>query len=518
MILWSASARAPAYALLMNVSLSSSNRADARRSTLSIDNSRLFFATVLLSIVPFWFGQYLPMVDLPGHAAVITALQEIAAGNQTFESAFDAHWSSPYLLGYALFYAAATFLPAPIAAKIVVSLAVAAVPLATAALLRAAGADERWRWLAIPASYSNAFYWGFVSFIVAVPLALLLLIQTIRFDQEATLRRGGIIAATTIFLFYSHIIATGFACMTALAYLAANNFRNPKQLIFRSLPYTPPIPFILMWFASNKTGAADAPIIYGPVIDRATMLLVQPAGFERVTAIAVLVTCAILFLPPLAGSRLSKNPARWLPFLLGLAAFLLVPSYAFQTAFLYHRLGVFLVPLWLLLWDRPIESRGRWAWLAMPLAVIWVFSNVARFASFARETQHFDAVLATMEPGKRVASLVVDRTTPLFGTPVYLHFASWYQASKRGIVDFNFADFYTVLEYKQGGRPRVTEQIGWYPQLFRWEANGGANYDYFVIKGDLNNDVAPMIFKEHVRDVELIAHSGWWWVYRKRPH
>jgi hypothetical protein len=215
---------------------------------------------------------------------------------------------------------------------------------------------------------------------------------------------------------------------------------------------------------------------------------------------------------------LSKTPSRWFPFVLGLAAFLAMPSYAFQTAFLYQRLGVFLVPLWLLLWDRPIGSRGRLAWLAMPLAVVWIFGNVARFASFARETEHFDAVLATMEPGKRVASLVFDRTTPLFSTPVYLHFPSWYQATKRGIVDFNFADFYTVLQYKQANQPRITEQLGWYPVLFNWESHGGAAYDYFVIKADVNVDVGPMLFKEHIEAVELIAHSGWWWVYRKKRH
>ncbi len=503
----------------MNVSLSPSNDSvHSKRASLSIDNSRLFVATVLLSIVPFWFGRYLPMVDLAGHAAVIAALQEIVAGNPTFTSAFQAHWTSPYMLGYALFYAAAALLPATLAAKLVVSLAVAATPLMTASLLRAAGADERWKWLAIPASYSYAFYWGFISFIVAVPMALLLLVQTIRFDESASLKRGAIIAATAIVLFYSHIIATGFACMTALAYLAGKNYSSPRQLLIRCLPYTAPIPLILLWFASDQTGAADAPIKFGSFLNRMTLLLVQPAGLERISVLAWVITCAIVLLPPLAGSRFSRSPARWLPFVLCLAVFLAAPSYAYLTGFLYERMGVFLVPLWLLLWDRPSHATNKLAWLAMPLAVVWVLSNVARFASFARETQHFDAVLETMEPSKRVAALVADPTTPLFGIPVYLHFTSWYQATHRGIVDFNFADFHSVIHYKQLDRPRVTETIAWYPRLFDWESNGGASYDYFVIKGDVNIDVAPMLFKKNMESVELVAHSGWWWVYRKKEN
>lgn len=499
----------------MNSSVSPADASSpSTRVALSLDNQRLFVAAVLLSIVPMWFGRYLPMVDLPGHAAVIAALQEIAAGNQTFTTAFEAHWTSPYMVAYALFYAAATVLPATVAAKLVVSLAVGATPLLTAALLRTVGADERWRWLAIPASYSYAFYWGFISFILAVPLALLLLILTIRFDEAASLKRGLIIAATAIVLFYSHIIATGFACMTALAYVAAKNYRSPRQLFLRSLPYAAPIPLILIWFASNETGAAEAPITYGAFAYRLSLLLMQPSGLERVSALGIVITCAIVLLPPLAGSRLSRSPARWLPFVLGLGVFLAAPSYAFQTGFLYQRLGVFLVPLWLLLWDRPSEARGRLAWLAMPLVVVWLFGNVARFASFARETQHFDAVLAAMEPGKRAAYLVIDRGTPLFSTPVYWHFASWYQATKLGIVDFNFADFYTVVQYKQTDRPRVSEQVSWYPQLFDWQRHGGATYDYFVVKSDL--DVGPILFSGHVEAVELIAYSGWWWVYRKR--
>jgi hypothetical protein len=483
------------------------------RAALSVDNHRLFVTAVLLSIVPMWFGRYLPMVDLPGHAAVIAALQEIAAGNQTFTAAFDARWTSPYMLAYALFYAAAKVLPATVAAKLIVSLAIAATPLLTAALLRAAGADERWKWLAIPASYSYAFYWGFISFILAVPLALLLLILTIRFDAAVSLKRGLIIAATTIVLFYSHIIATGFACMIAVAYLAAKNYRNPRQLLLRWLPYTAPIPLILMWFAGDQTGAAEAPVRFGPYWWRLSLLIAQPSGMERVTALGIVVTCAILLLPPLAGSRLSRSPARWLPFVLALAVFLATPSYAFLTGFLYERMGVFLVPLWLMMWDRPEQEPRRLAWLAMPLVVVWVLSNVARFASFARETQHFDAVLAAMEPGKRVAALV-DKNTPLFATPVYLHFGSWYQARKLGIVDFNFADFHQVLEYRQADRPRITETLGWYPQLFDWKKNGGAGYDYFLVKA--NFDAGPIIFREADATFDLVAHSGWWWVYKKR--
>ena len=489
-------------------------KAPAWSAALSLGNSRLFVAAVLLSIVPFWFGRYLPMVDLPGHSAVITALQQLSAGNPAFAESFSADWFTPYLFGYLLIYAIAAVLPITITMKLVVSASVAAVPLLTAALLRETGADPRWRWLAIPCSYSFAFYWGFLSYIVAVPFALLLLIRTVHFERRMTLANALIVAGLALFLFFAHVIVMGFACLCALLYLGGRHYRDPRRLVRLYLPYAAPLPLIGTWLIprlANEQGVADAPVLFGPWGERLAYLLAQPAGSEYLSWLALGVTAGIVVLPWLAGSTVSRDPGRWLPFAVTLLLFLAVPDFAVQTGFLYERLGVFLVPFWLLLWDAPSFQKRRLDWLAMPLVVVWLFSSTARFASFARETQHFDDVLAAMEPGKRVAALIVDKATPLFATPVYLHFASWYGTQKVGIVDFNFADFRLVLRRKDAAEPRVGEQLAWYPGYFDWHANGGARYDYFIVKAD--EDVAAPLFKDRLGSVKLVKRSGWWWVY-----
>src|SRR5690606_12899815 len=119
--------------------------------------------------------------------------------------------------------------------------------------------------------------------------------------------------------------------------------------------------------------------------------------------------------------------------------------FVFAAAYFYQRLGLFLVPLWLLCWDPPAEQNRRPDWLAIPVVALWLFMNVGRFAAFSRETESFDAILDSMEPGRRVASLLVDKGSPLFALPVYMHFPARYQADKAGIVDFNFADFYSQM-------------------------------------------------------------------------
>lgn len=471
----------------------------------------------LLSIAPLWFGQNLPMIDMPQHAAQITALREIWAGNETFTQLFQVNGFTPYLLGYMLLYAASLVLPLAVASQLVVTLSLVAIPLLTGSLLRVAGADERWKWLAIPCSYGFAFYWGFLSFLVAVPFGLLFLIQGIKFSNAATLKRGVGVAVASLALFFCHIIALGFASLAALAYIAGAHHRNLRALILLALPYTAALPIIAVWMSvtsSNESKIGTDPVVFGPLSMRLFQLFTQPAGWDSPSLLVCgLVTGSILLLPWLMGSKFSRRPERVLPFALGLLAFMVAPHYVFSAAYFYQRLGVFLVPLWLLAWDPPDADVRRPDWLVLPIVLFWLFMNTGRFAAFARETEPFDRILAGMEPGQRVASLVYDKASPLFALPVYLHFPAWYQARQAGVVDFNFGEFYSQMaRYKPDAGPRISETTTWYPQLFDWNKEGGAGYDYFLVKA--NADVSEQIFKDKRGSVELVAREEWWWLYR----
>jgi hypothetical protein len=109
--------------------------------------------------------------------------------------------------------------------------------------------------------------------------------------------------------------------------------------------------------------------------------------------------------------------------------------------------------------------------------------------------------------------MVYDRASPYFATPVYLNFPAWYAGTGHGIVDFNFADFISqMVRYRKDAGPRMTEPLAWYPTYFDWRANGGEQYDYFIVKARF--DVSAAIFKEQRSSVELVTRSGWWWLYR----
>ena len=71
-------------------------------------------------MVPIWIGRYLPMVDMPQHAAQITRCTRCGAATKRSPRLFEINWFTPYLLGYLLLYAAALVMPITVATQLLV--------------------------------------------------------------------------------------------------------------------------------------------------------------------------------------------------------------------------------------------------------------------------------------------------------------------------------------------------------------------------------------------------------------
>jgi hypothetical protein len=489
------------------------------RELLNLRSNVAFSAALLLAVLPLWLTDYLPLVDLPQHAAQIATLHELLRGNPFFTDEFTINWFTPYLTGYALLFLASSVLPMLIATKLVLSLAIVGVPWMTGVLLRETGGDERLKWLAIPGAYSIGLYWGFIVYIVAVPIALGLLLLTIRFEREPSWRRGLGIAAFSILLFFCHLMALGYAALLSLSYIAARNLATPKRGATLALAYTAPLPLMAIWMTrvlQTDAVVQNAPLVHGGLRAHLVTLFTQLSGLDASTfLINLVVASAVLLGPVIAGLRPSRAPERWLPLAVGLGVYLLFPSFAQNTAFLYERLAVFIAPLWLIAWERSPQPSRRLAAVALITLAVWSGITVTRFAAFGASTSSFDSVLKAAEPGRRLASMPVCNSSPQFSNPVLLHFGAWYQALSGGITDMSFAITHpSIVRYREQQRPRLGEQLAWNPLAFEWARDGGDTYDYYLVCAP--GDLAEFIFKDRATSVELVANEGPWWLYRNR--
>jgi hypothetical protein len=484
---------------------------------LSLDNGYLFALAVAASVVPLWIPAYLPLVDIPQHASQVASLHQIWGGNPLFAATFEVNWFTPYLGGYLLLYVVSSVLSIVAATKLVVSAAVAAVPIVTGLLLREVGGDPRLRWLAIPGSYSFALYWGFMVYLVAVPVAIYFLVLTVRFERNPTGVRALGIAASSVVLFFCHVVALGFGSLIALTYIAARNFGAWRRLLFCALPYTTPLPLIVVWMSGiyqTEASVQNTPIVFAGLRERLITLFMQLSGLDGFAFLISLAVVGVFILVPLLlGYRFSKRPERWVPLAVGAVTYLIFPSYAQNTAFLYERLAVFLVPLWLIAWDPPSRPTRALAATVIVSTGLWLAINTSRFANFAEESRGFDTVLSKAEPGHRIAGMLLCNSSPYFTHPVYLHFAAWYQAVSAGVADMSFAITHpSMVRYRDMQAARFGEYLAWQPTEFTWQRDGGPDYDYFVVCA--GTDASAALFKDRIDSVELVARDGAWWLYR----
>jgi len=470
----------------------------------------------VLSVVPLWIPDILPLVDVPQHAAQAASLRQILAGNPVFAADFEVNWFTPFLGGSVLLLLVSLVMPILPATKLVLSAAVISLPLVTGALLKDLGGDERLKWLAIPGAYSFAVYWGDLAYVVAVPIALGLLPVTIRYERHPTAGRMTGVAIYSTGLFFCHVVALAFGALISLAFLAGKNLHEPRRLARCAIPYAAPLPLIALWAltASATDATVQSPIVLGSMRERLGVLFMQFSGLDGFAfGVGLIEVTAIVLLPFVAGYRVSTKPERWMPLAVGGLFYLACPSVVYGTSFLFQRFAVFLIPLWLMVWQSPVRPSRVFPVAVVAVVAAWFWVNAQRFAGFSEESQPLVSVMREAEGGGRMAGMLLCNGSEYFVNPVYLHVVAWYQAEFNGISDMSFAMLpASLVRYRDMKAPRLGEQHAWTPSSFEWDRDGGAGYDYFLVCAGGN--AARLLFKDHTDSVDLVAHEAEWWLYR----
>jgi hypothetical protein len=455
----------------------------------------------------------LPMIDLPQHAAQIATWQRLDAGDPASLERFELNFRTPYLLAYPLARALSPVCGVVLALKIVVWASVVASFFAMAALARRLGHDPWLGFFGLVTAMGLCFYFGFVSFLVAMPLAVASLVLALEHAERPSARSGALLALTLTLLLTAH----GIAFVMAFGTVGALLLRGGGAWLARLSPLVPPILMAAFWIAPGPVSVRIGGDAWGLTPDRLRelpALLVGMGSSDHVSFVLGLALIAATVV--MLGTRLERRLLRALPLLLLLLAYCFFPVMFRGVVLLHTRLACFLLPVALLaLAPQPsLAASARRLSRALVLAVtgVWFAIFSFRLALFNREAASFHALMAELPAGLAMRPLIFDRDSRAFpGVPAFLHYSAYYYVEKGGFQGYSFAMYpLSVVRYRAQVFATMQGGAEWRPDLFSRDEI--PDYDYFLVRSA--SDVGPQLFAD--TDVELTAHADEWWGYTRR--
>lgn len=498
---------------------------------------------LLFGVAPLWAARQLPMVDLPQHLALISALHRLSDPTTLYPTVFAARGElTPYLGYYHLVSFLNWLLPLELANRLFLTAVVAGLPLSLAFLLRALG---RPRWpslLALPFTYGDSFGWGFINYLASLPLAVLacgLFVRTLT-DAPHRLRLAALHALVLLAVLLMHVQAFFFLAL-ALPWLllttrVEGGFRACRPAL---LSVVPGVAVFCVWGAGRLLAPAEVEAgapwkAWGPLFSERNLSF-KPFAQN------------LAELPRVLGNQLRDGSDHWVLYAAALLWVAAVVAVALGYRGTRRETGLSRLRLWglgllalLLYFVLPFDIRGaiyylntRYAHLAAALfaaslpplarqlrpaflvggalaALLLAVPLVGAFRAFDAEAAPLLHFAALSPPRPSVMGLIFSQGTRELTHPVFLHAAAVPARLRGGITNFSFAlTPHSPLRYRDTPPPTFPSE--WRPDAFRWEAYGGA-YSHFLLKGPS----PERVFGPHLGpDVHVLAHEGdMWWLER----
>jgi hypothetical protein len=490
----------------------------------------LFVLTTLWGAAIFWVARHPPMADLAQHAGQVMLLRDLLFGPGRWSEVVRLNWFTPYLIGYLLSLPLSLVLPIAAAMKVVLSLAYLAFVWMCVRIRAHFAADARLDWLFLVSFFGVAYRWGFVTFLVAGSIALGVLLLSSRYARQPSPARGVGVFVAGLLLLASHGLAFLFGWASGVALLAAEWVKRRFHLA-AFLPHALLALGFAAYFLISRTVEADfnVPYDYLKMTDfKWTRLVKVPlytVGMRENPGLLPL-AALLLAVPWLYGLRPSRERSiACIPFALVVSIMLFVPSFALNTAFLYERFALFLLPAYAWMFAPSPQPTGgevrRWSRRLAPVVMVascWILLGVTTLQAwrFGQETRELDAEISRLEPYQRALILVFDGASEAASNPfIYIQYPAWYQAEREGMVDFNFAWFPPqIVRFRPGHLPPWRPGNEWRPERFDWRQHEGAKYRYFFIR-DAGN-FGPGLFKGADCVPTRIWSSGVWEIFERR--
>jgi hypothetical protein len=463
--------------------------------------------------------EYLPMVDLPQHAAQIAIWLDWNDPGLEYQQVYRRSPLSPAFVSTALVFALAHLVSVELALRIVIAATAITTPIVVRLLITEVGGNPWWAFLSFPIVFGFPFAFGFINFYLGIPAALFLVLLAIRYSERPTGWRAAGLALMTVVLFAIHAVAFGFGALAAGAIILA---RSPglRSAVVRTAPLILVLPVVVFWLLTTRE--AEASVRVPPDFRLGFYrLLVLPEFFigARNSPLVIFLGVMMLGAPFIGGARPSRRPWRWVVLGLSLALYLGAPHIIFGTGFIFQRFAVFVVPGLVLALDPPVglndqRRRSRSPEIAPILTLILLIGVGVRFSRFNTEASGLNEILNQIPRGARLLYLPVEHSSAAAPFPVYLHSGMWHQVRQGGVTDFSFARFpLNQFRYATGAAPDLPRSFEFNPESFEWHRHWGDAFGYFLVRSSV--DSREILFKEAVDRVTLVERRGAWWLFRR---
>lgn len=461
----------------------------------------------LLASVPVWLGPLPLGADIPQHAAQISLLLDHFS-TRTWAQDIYLNYLTPYLLTYFVGALLALVVGTITSVKILISVSLAGLVLASARLLKQYDCDPKLAIFSIFGLYGFSYQWGFLPFNLSAVFMLLLLAEmqlTSQTHRIHLMRCLSIALAIVLTHGLTAVVMAGVILMLTLAetqrLLRLRNYSLVLMLLlpvaawqlladtgvqgFGSGIYFGIHPFFSPYAYYQELSSLNPQYING--WGRWSGFFPRILGWENGTG-ALGVGLALMLSPFLFGYRLRYRRKPWLLFALLLAVLLIMPSVINGSLYSSERFSLLFFCLFPLLFIAPVQKRPSLLPCLILAVSIFFAVQIDKVRSYAHHLASLVSALPTLPEGQRALSLSYSYKADGFIAPIYLHSGQWYGVLKNGLVDPNFAATdLQPLRYHRQRLPFATIGNGfdWSPSPYTWQDFQGERYAVFIIRGSL---------------------------------
>lgn len=459
----------------------------------------LVVAVALVASAPAWIVKHPPLEDLAFHASTIRVLHSYNEAKFGLAAHYVLTLGRTQYLLYYLFGSALSYVMSPMTAnRILLSVYLTGTPISIAVLCRTLGRDVRLGLFAVPLLFNVMYIFGLLPFVFGIPFMFFGLAAFAHHAKRPTLESGVVAGALGLATFYSHLFPfalLGVGCVLLFPW------SSPQRWWKMIAPYVPLAVLVLVFLfgtaagqLARETGSAIEKA--SPLSDAMARLWIWSGAIYKDQSDEAH-WIAWFTLVTLSGGlalRQGHPKARGI-------GLVLLPALCFVVYFTtpesrgvvwlfcqrFPILGLFtLVPFLRI----PRGALGHLvAAAAAGIGISYVGTTCRVYIACEREeVGDVDGAIEHIPYGKTVAALIFDRYSKYIEWAPYLHFGSYYQLERGGLLQFNYAPWpHWPYAYKQGVHPAVvttpSPRWEWTPEQRDVKHELVPNYEYLMVKG-----------------------------------